>query len=302
MATIKNVVLAGVKGNLGGDILSAVVSSHLFNVTVFTRHGSTTPVPVGVKTVAVDYESVDDLAGKLIGQDAVVSTLGSAAIEEQKNLINAAAAAGVVRFLPSEFGSDLDNANNRSFPVYAGKIECQELLKSLALTSKITYTFVYNGAFLDWGVRVGFVQDPRNRRAILHDGGTRRFTATTLATVGKAVVGVLTHPTETKNRSVRVGEAVTTLKELLGLAQEIVGRDGWTVTELNTANEVDKAMAMIKQGIFNEASLYPLISRAIWGEDNGGFFAETDNEMLGIKELDKPGIKKVLQDVIDGNL
>ena len=183
-------------------------------------------MPSGVKTVEVNYDCIDDLTAKLRGQDAIVSTISSTAAAAQTNLIHAAVAAGVSRFLPSEFGSDLDNPINRAAPTFTAKVEAQGLLNSLAAEGKITYTVVYTGAFLDWGLRVGFPVDPRNKKATLHDGGERLYTTTTLGGVAEAVVGVLNHPEGTKNRVLRVGEAVTTIKELLALSQEVVGCEG----------------------------------------------------------------------------
>ncbi|OGE47782.1 hypothetical protein PENARI_c037G05249 [Penicillium arizonense] len=297
---LRNIVLAGVSGNLGPAILSAVSSSPSINVTVFTRPGSSPTVPSGVKTVEVNYDSVDDLTKNLNGQDAIVSTIPPTSATAQTNLIHAAVAAGVKRFLPSEFGSDLHNPLNRAAPVYADKIKVQELLSSLAAEGKITYTVVYNGMFLDWGLQFGFPVNLRKKTAVLHDGGERLYTTTTLAGVGKAVVGILSHPEETKNRVVRVGEAVTTIKELLALSQDIVGGEEWTITKPDTAKEAEKALVKIKQGVFSHETILPFIYRAVWGKENGGHFTTTDNELLGIKELDKEGLQKVIQDVVDG--
>ncbi|KAL3462138.1 hypothetical protein BJX64DRAFT_259694 [Aspergillus heterothallicus] len=299
MAAIRNVVLAGVSGNLGPAILKAVSSSPTFNVTVFTRPGSSPLATPGVETIEVDYESIDDLTSKLQGKDAVVSTIPPTAAGAQTNLIKAAVAANVSRFLPSEFGSDLHNALNRAAPVYKPKVETQELLKELAGQDKLSYTIVYTGAFLDWGLKVGFPINPVKKTALLHDGGERLYTTTTLATVGKAVVGVLNHPEETKNRVVRVGEVSTTLKEILALSQEIVGADGWDVTEPDTTEDVEKALALIKQGNFSREAILPFISKAIWGEGNGGHFDKTDNELLGIQKLDRAGLKQLIQSVVD---
>ncbi|KAJ6087104.1 hypothetical protein N7467_006018 [Penicillium canescens] len=66
MSSLRNIVLTGVSGNLGPAILSAV-SSLSINVTVFTRPGSSPTVPSGVKTVEVNYNSVDDLTKNLNG-------------------------------------------------------------------------------------------------------------------------------------------------------------------------------------------------------------------------------------------
>ncbi|GFF59310.1 hypothetical protein IFM46972_11348 [Aspergillus udagawae] len=297
---LRNIVLAGVSGNLGPAILTAVSSSPSFAVTVFTRPGSSPAVPSAVKTVEVNYDSIDDLTVKLRGQDAIVSTIPPTAAAAQTNLIHAAVAAGVPRFLPSEFGGDLDNPINREAPTFAAKVEAQGLLKSLAVKGKITYTVVYTGAFLDWGLRVGFPVDPRNKKATLHDGGERLYTTTTLGGVGKAVVGVLTHPEGTKNRVLRVGEAVTTIKELLALSQEVVGNEGWTITEPDTAEEAEKALAKIKQGVFTLDTMMPFVYRAVWGKGTGGHFTTTDNELLGLEVLDKAGLKKLIQDIVGG--
>lgn len=257
-------------------------------------------MPSGVKTVEVNYDSIDDLTAKLWGQDAIVSTIPPTAAAAQTNLIHAAVAAGVPRFLPSDFGGDLDNPINRAAPTFAAKVEAQELLNSLATEGKITYTVVYTGWFLDWGFRVGFPVDPRNKTATLHDGGERLYTTTTLGGVGKVVVGVLNHPEETKNRVVRVGEAVTTIKELLALSQELVGGEGWTITKPDTAEEAEKAVVKIKQGVFTLDTLMPFVYRAAWGKDTGGHFTTTDNELLGLEVLDKAGLKKLIQDIVGG--
>ncbi|KAL4790125.1 hypothetical protein BDV19DRAFT_349030 [Aspergillus venezuelensis] len=295
---IRNVVLAGISGNLGPAILHAVSSSGLFNVTVFTRSGSTTTFPSNVKTIEVNYDSTEDLTTKLSGQDAVVSTISHTAGAAQTNLIRAAAAAGISRFLPSEFGSDLDNPINRPAPSYAPKIAAQELLKSLAEEGKISYTFVYNGAFLDWGLKVGFPISPARKTAALHDGGERRYSTTTLPGVGQAVVGVLKNPEETKNRVVRVSEASTTLKDLLALAQEVVGSDGWDISTPSVDEQVAHGEELLKQGVHSREAIMPFIFRAIWGEGAGGYFEKDDNELLEIKTLDKEGLKKVIQDVV----
>ncbi|KAL4994502.1 hypothetical protein BDV10DRAFT_176695 [Aspergillus recurvatus] len=318
---IQNVVIAGVTGNLGPAILHALTTSGLFKVTVFTRpkakdeakipspSSTTAPIPVpvdangvpksNIQTVQVNYDSIDNLTTHLAANstDAVVSLLPHTAPEKQTNLIQAAVAAGVSRFIPSEFGSDLDNPVNRAAPAYKGKVAVQELLKGLAAENKISYTIMYNGAFLDWGLTHGFPIDISKRTAVLHDGGKRVYSTTTQPTIGNAVVSVLARPEETKNRVVRIAEANVTIKQLLSLVQEVIGDEGWTVTETNIDQEVEKAWTLIKQGVFSFESMMPFIYRAGWGEDAGGHFETTDNILLGVDELDPEGVKRVIQGV-----
>ncbi|KAL4749341.1 hypothetical protein BDW72DRAFT_204885 [Aspergillus terricola var. indicus] len=310
---IQNVAVAGVNGNLGPAILHALITSGLFRITVFTRlkdkseagiRSSSSiiapiPVPVNdngngngnvigiskpsIQTIQVDYDSVDDLTTHLTAHsiNAVVSLLPHTAPDKQTNLIQAAVAAGVSRFIPSEFGSDLDNPVNRAAPTYKGKVTTQELLKGLAAENKISYTIIYNGAFLDWGLTHGFPIDIDKRTAVLHDGGERVYSTTTQPTIGNAVVSVLARPEETKNRVVRISEANVTIKQLLSLVQKVVGDQDWTVTETNIDQEVEKAWALIKKGVFSFESMMPFIYRAGW-----------------VDELNAEGVKRVIEGVV----
>ncbi|KAL4735049.1 hypothetical protein BDV11DRAFT_196956 [Aspergillus similis] len=329
---IQNVAVAGVNGNLGPAVLHALTTSGLFRITVLTRlkasseagirspSSTTAPIAVPVnsggngngngssigiskpsmQTVQVDYDSVDDLTTHLTAHsiNAVVSLLPHTAPDKQTNLIQAAVAAGVYRFIPSEFGSDLDNPVNRAAPTYKGKVTIQELLKGLAAENKISYTIIYNGAFLDWGLTHGFPIDIDKRTAVLYDGGERVYSTTTQPTIGNAVVSVLAHPEETKNRVVRIAEANVTIKQLLSLVQEVIGDENWTVTETDIDQEVEKAWALIKKGVFSFESMMPFIYRAGWGKDAGGHFETTDNILLGVDELDAEGVKRVIQGVV----
>ena len=72
-------------------------------MSVLARDSSTSSFPSQVAAVhKVDFDNQDALVQVLKGQDAVVSCLPFAAMEDQPKLIDAAAKAGVKRFIPSE--------------------------------------------------------------------------------------------------------------------------------------------------------------------------------------------------------
>src|ERR1700726_2267026 len=108
-STIKNVAVVGAAGNLGGVILDRLVASGKFNIKVLKRSGSKSSLPAAMDVVEVDFTSLDSLKSALAGQDAVVSAVGMRGLESQLLLVDAAASAGVKRFIPSEFGSNLEN-------------------------------------------------------------------------------------------------------------------------------------------------------------------------------------------------
>jgi hypothetical protein len=178
-------------------VLKELLKSGLFEVIVLTRQSSTHTFPANVKVAKVDYNSLESLTTALTSQDALVSTLGSLAVAKQKLLIDAAVNAGVKRIIPSEFGCDLHNPKTRTLPVFAAKVEIENYLDELAKKGLTSYTLVFNGPFLDWGLRQGLFFNFKERTAELYDGGDVLISATRLATAGKAVRRILTHPRET---------------------------------------------------------------------------------------------------------
>lgn len=297
MTTLKNVVLAGASGNVGTVVLAALVSSGKFNVTVFSRAGSKSTFPEGTKVVEVDYNSLDSLTSALTGQDAVVSTFASEALGGQNTLIDAAAAAGVKRFLPSEFGSNLDNPKARQLPVFGFKVQTQEYLIAKAKETGITYTFVYNSAFLDWGLTYDFILKTSDSKPNLVNGGDLEFSATALGTVGEGVVGVLTHPEETKNRAVYLSDIIVTQNKLLAIAKKVAPNRPWETQVLNLDEMTAAADERLKKQLFDVETFFPYLFRAIFDPAYGGKFEKTDMELLGLKgktEEDIEGYFKVL--------
>jgi hypothetical protein len=96
----------------------------------------------------------------LKGQDAVVSAVGAEGFLGQSILFDACIAAGVKRFLPSEFGSDLSNPKAASLPVFGYKLATRKYIEEkVKAGADITYTYVINAPFLDWGLETGFLFD-----------------------------------------------------------------------------------------------------------------------------------------------
>ncbi|KAJ4267548.1 hypothetical protein NW762_003655 [Fusarium torreyae] len=295
MSAYKNVAVAGAAGDLGGTVFKHLVESNKFNLTVLTRAGSKSKFPEGIKVVEVDYDSLDSLTAALQGQEAVVSTIGSLAIPSQYLLIDAAIAAGVQRFLPSEFGSNLIIPSVRNLPVFRTKVIIEDKLIALANEGKISYTFVYNSAFLDWGLQHALFLDFEKSEATLWDGGDAEFSTTTLDSVGDGVVGVLTHPEETKDRIVYIQDTVLTQKKLLALAKEVNPNKEWTVKEAKIDDVVAKSDANVAKGIFDWPTLGAYLYRAIFDASSVAKFPKLDNELLGIKGVTEEQIKELIK-------
>lgn len=283
MPAIKNVAIAGASGALGSVVFKKFVESGKFNIRVLKRAGSKSEFPANTEVVDVDYDSFDSLKAALEGQDAIISTVTTLAVESQIKLVDAAIAAGVSRFVPSEFGSNLDNASVRALPVFTKKVQIQDYLIEKSKSTPITYTFVYNSAFLDWGISHGFLLNVSSPNPQIVDGGVAEFSTTTLASVADALVGLVSHPEETKNRAVYIHDTITTQKKLLELAQKAAPERKWEPVDVKLSDLVAKANERLAKGLYDMETFAPYLFQAILGPKSEAKFEKTDNELLGVK-------------------
>lgn len=244
----------------------------------------------------MDYDSVASLTDAVRGHVAVVSTFASAATGSQTTLIDAAVAAGVPRFLPSEFGSNTLGANNSKLPVYANKKKTQAYVKEKAESNPgFSYTLFCNGPFLDYGLAAGYIVNPKAHTANIYDGGDRPVSMTTLDTIGKGVVGVLTHLEETKNRAVYIHDKLLTQNSLIAIVKKLDGKD-WTLNHLSTDALEQAAYAELKsENPDIRKAMMGFMPRAMYSEvSEADFSAVLDNDLLGIKELSDQELESLL--------
>ncbi|EIN03726.1 NAD(P)-binding protein [Punctularia strigosozonata HHB-11173 SS5] len=292
------VAVAGATGNIGLPVVQQLVAAK-FDVVVLSRSDNPSGLPAGVTVRKVDYDSVESLTAALHGVDAVVSAVASAALAGQTKIIDAAVAAGVKRFLPSEFGNDLQHPAVRAVPAFAPKVAVQEYLKKVAAESSLTYTIVSTGPFLDWGLYAGFLLgSPKERKVEIYDGGHQEFSATTLPTIGRGVVAVLQHLEETKNRAVYFHEAVVSQSKLLGIAKELTPGETWEVTESKSADLKARADEKLAKGIFDMEVGISLVKYSILGPGFGPVWKNLDNELLGIKTISDEELRAIVKSAL----
>jgi len=299
MAPIK-VALAGATGNVGLPILDALLEAN-HPVVVLTRKDSSNnsklPNSSNITVKEVDYNSVSELTAALEDVKVVVSTLATAVVGAQDPLIDASIAAGVERFLPSEFGSDTVNPNTSKLPVFKYKVDTQKYLESKVKENpNFSYTLLITGPFFDWGLKVGFILNPAKHTGTLYNGGDAKFSTTTLASIGKAVVGVVANLSETKNKAVYVHDTVTTQNQLIAYAKEKDGKE-WDTTTKDTKELYEESMKELQGGgDIGKAMVGFILSGIFGGEETGGHYEGRDqSELLGVKRMSESEVKAVAQ-------
>ncbi len=148
----KIIVVAGGTGNLGSQICTALVAlgAEVRVLVRFTTEDKKADAlkAMGVHVVKVDFSATDDLAAACKGASCVVSAL--AGLEDvilgtQKRLLEGAIAAGVPRFIPSDYSIDytkFDDGENRN-------LDIRRKFYNYISTVPIKPTSIFNGAFMD---------------------------------------------------------------------------------------------------------------------------------------------------------
>ena len=146
------ILVAGGTGNLGGRIVRDLIKRGA-NVRAVVRQ-ETEPEKIeklkqlGAEIISVDMSNAEELEKACEGASCVVSVLSGlhdVIVDAQTQLLEAAIAANVPRFIPSDFAADftrLAEGDNRNFDLR------KEFHKTLD-KSPIASTSIMNGAFSD---------------------------------------------------------------------------------------------------------------------------------------------------------
>lgn len=243
----------------------------------------------------MDYTSMESLANGLRGIDALVSTVGHAALDSQAILIDAAILAGVKRFIPSEFGSVTTNPKVKDLPPYIPMFRIKEYLHKKATTGELTWTVLACGAFLEFVFGYPIVLDFTNHKATLFDEGDNKFSSTSLVNIGKAIVGIFNNSEATKNRVVRVSEVILTQNKMLKVADSLRPDIKWELSKIKASALLKEGLDGLSAGDFSmPVALKVIGGTAFAGDVYGGYYEETDNALLGVTELTDENVKNLI--------
>ena len=135
---------------------------------------------------------------------------------------------------------------------------------------------------MDWGIEHEFIFNWKDGKPRIYDGGDVPFSTTTVGSVGVAVVGVLSHPEETKNRNVYIQDVTITQNQLLAIAQKAAPEKKFEPVHLK-ATEVEKSSYdALANGDYSPGVFVGFLLASIFGKGFGQPFEKNDNELLGV--------------------
>ncbi|KAF9873929.1 major facilitator superfamily transporter [Colletotrichum karsti] len=241
--SIKTVAVVGASGLVGLRVVRAL-QEHGFNVTAISRESSTAKFPGGVAVRKADLSSVESLTKALAGQDAVVSAISTVAAVvhgSQDPLIDASVAAGVKRFIPSEYGLNTRNLKGEILGdwLIAKTAAVDYLIKKAEANPSFTWTGIGTSLFFDWSITRGIYGiDLEKKHIDIFDSGTQKVSTTSLVFLAEGIAAVLKHPDEVANQYINIIEFDVTQNQLLKLFEAETGTK-WTVNH-KTADEVNE--------------------------------------------------------------
>ncbi|RGP80288.1 hypothetical protein FLONG3_1589 [Fusarium longipes] len=283
---IKNVMILGGRGNLGPHLIASLIKAG-FNVFVLSRATSTNTDKTfhGAAIVKSDY-TLTSLVEIFTGQDAIISTLSTANIAEQKTVIDAVALAKVKRFIPSEFGSDTSvEGLEKMAPFLKGKQDVMEYVKTKE-TEGLTWTALFSGPWIDWMLIEGgglLCLDIKTKTGELIDAGKPKFTTTTVSQVGEATAAALLQADKTKNQYVHVSSYNITQKQVIEALERNSGVK-FALTELSNADLYARATKHIEKGNWS-TGYYELATSTVYSDAEVTYFPEKAEHWKKVLEL-----------------
>lgn len=219
------IVLAGATGNLGSRIARAIVARG-GRVRAIVRRGSDPEKSAalrrsGAETVEADFASATSLAKACEGGTCVVSALSGlrdVIVEAQSALLGAAIAAGVPRFIPSDFAIDfmkLPDGLNRN-------LDLRREFHQRIDRAPIAATSILNGMFADLLTGPAPIVLFRLRRVVYWKSAEQALDFTTVDDVATYTAAAALDPSTP--RHLRIAGDRVNARELAVAATEATGR------------------------------------------------------------------------------
>lgn len=220
----KIIVVAGATGNLGGQIVTNLVEQGA-EVRALVRPTSNAETvknlqKQGVTVMTIDVWNVDNIAKACMGASCVVSAMSGlreVILDAQKMLLDAAVAAGVPRFIPSDYSSDFtkfEDGSNRN-------LDWRREFHTHLDKAPIKATTIFNGAFMD--MLTG--QMPMilfSKKRVFHWGnGDQRMDFTTIKDI--ATFTAFAAMDDTTPRFLRIAGEQLSASEIKNVVSEVSG-------------------------------------------------------------------------------
>lgn len=290
-------------GTVGRPITEELLRTGQHSVTALTRIGSTSQVPSGVQSIAVDYDDEASLVRALQGHDCLIISLSvQTPRDTQPKLLQAASQAGIRHVMPNVWGCDVmhppladSGLNWGGFRELVAGIEA----KGMGWTALIC-GFWYEHSLVLGPSAFGF--DLPAKKLILNDDGNTKINISTLAQCGRAVSTLLSLPvlpedeqddqltlSRWRNKPVYISSFLLSQRDMLASWLRVTGEtaDSWTIEQESSQGRYERGLELMKKGD-HAGLLLAMYSRVLFpnGDGNHEQRRGLDNDLLRLPTED----------------
>jgi nucleoside-diphosphate-sugar epimerase len=224
MRSNNSIILAGATGDLGGRIATALGHRQV-NFRALVRPGTSAAMrgsleAAGATIIEVDYDDDAALKAACAGASCVVSALNGlrpVIIGMQSKLLDAAVAAGVPRFIPSDYSLDF----TKTRPGDNRNLDVRRMFMARIDTAPIRATSVLNGAFADLLTGQAPIVLHKRRKILYWGKADQPLDFTAKEDVADYVADAALD--DAAPRFLRIAGATVSPRQLAGIMTEITG-------------------------------------------------------------------------------
>ncbi|KAH8202424.1 hypothetical protein TruAng_003409 [Truncatella angustata] len=292
MSVFKNILLIGATGSIGSYVLEALKNEPTFTLTLLQRTSSKAKLPAYIRVISItDSYPTEELIAAFKDQDVVVNCMTTLSVSDQFRMIDAAIAAGVKRYVPTEYGLNNLRPDAQALNVvFHDKGKVQEHLRTKAAESAIEWMSISCGMWLKWSMAHSFLgMHVQEKKFVFWDDGEGLFSCTTEENTAAGLVQALKKAEETKNTNIYLSDFAISQKHLLEAIERIQGVKYATET-VDSHLLIEQKQKAVRDG--DDSANFDLIETGFVTGRFGGHLekeGEILNEKLGLprKTLDE---------------
>jgi len=303
---LENVAIVGAGGHQGKHIVAGMLATGAHKkITAITRQDSTNVIPEGVEISKVDYSSQESLVNAMRGHDVLVITMNAMAqnSDAQKNLIDAAATAGIHWILPNEYGYSPISPSFDTETIMGDK---KKEVRKYVEEKGISWVAPCCGFWYEYSLATGepsFGIDTKNKKFVRFGDGNTPITVSTMPQSGRGVAALLAlnvlpdneqdkslTVSSFRNHYVQVESFTLSQNDMFAAVLQATGaaESDWTIEQQDVHQRWQEAFNLSKTGnmLGFARALY---SRSFFPGDNGDMrnkWGGLQNDAFGLPKDD----------------
>lgn len=239
-------VLVGGTGQLGSEMADGLLQAQGFSAFVALVRASSSPEKIqllkdrGWFVRTVDFNDSQAIQQALAGAHTVIATVrGDDMVAMQNTLVDAAKAAGVSLFVPSQFGID-PRRWEPGHPILDADINVLEHAKAVGMPTLV----VSNGLFTD--MIFGMFIDADSNKTTFIDGGKAKVSFTRRRDIGYVLAKALSDPQYANGGYLCLQAETMAWKDAVAVYEQVTGRMV-TYEDITTKAAKQEETALLQQ-------------------------------------------------------